>query len=243
MGQPKHDIGLSVFFPCYNEEANVEPLARKTVDVLTPLVSDWELILVNDGSRDKTGEIIDRLGAENPRIRPVHHPKNGGYGAALQTGFRSATKEFVFFTDGDGQFDVREIEKLLDRRDEADVLCGHRKHRQDKLIRKINSACWAWLVKMMLRFRCRDVDGAFKLFRREIFDNIEMKSTGAMISAEILARASHAGYTMIDIPVTHLPRTAGNPTGANFRVILRAFKELAKLRKDILKGKKQPQTT
>ena len=238
MGQPKYDISLSVFFPCYNEEANVEPLARKTMAVLEPLVHDWELILVNDGSRDKTAEIIDRLGAENPRIRPVHHAKNGGYGAALQTGFRSATRDYVFFTDGDGQFDIREIDMMLVRRNEADILCGYRKHRQDKWIRKANAACWGWLVKRMLRFRCRDVDGAFKLFRREIFDRIEMKSTGAMISAEILARATHAGYTMIDIPVTHLPRTAGTQTGAKFRVILKAFKELVKLRKEILKGKK-----
>jgi len=238
VGQPKYDISLSVFFPCYNEEANVEPLARKTVAVLEPLVRDWELILVNDGSRDKTGEVIDRLGAENPRIRPVHHAKNGGYGAALQTGFRSAKKDYVFFTDGDGQFDVREIETLLDRRAEADILCGYRQHRQDKWIRKVNAACWGWLVKRMLRFRCRDVDGAFKLFRREIFDHIKMKSNGAMISAEILARASRAGYTMIDIPVTHLPRMAGTQTGAKFRVILKAFKELVKLRKEILTGKK-----
>ena len=237
MRPPKYNLGLSVFFPCYNEAENVEPLARKTVAVLEPLVSDWELILVNDGSRDKTGEVIDRLGAENPRIRPVHHAKNGGYGAALRTGFRTACKEYVFFTDGDGQFDVREIETLLARRDEADILCGYRQHRRDQWIRKVNAACWSWLVKRMLRFRCRDVDGAFKLFRRDIFDRVEMKSTGAMISAEILARAHHAGFTMIDIPVTHLPRTAGHPTGANLRVILRAFKELVKLRKDIVKDK------
>jgi len=238
MTSPRYDLGLSVFFPCYNEEANVEPLARKTVEVLEPLVREWELILVDDGSRDRTGEIIDRLASADPRIRPVHHPQNGGYGAALRTGFRCATKEFVFFTDGDGQFDVRELATLLARRDEADILCGCRRHRRDKLIRKLNAACWGWLVRRMLRFRCRDVDGAFKLFRREMFDRMELKSTGAMISAEILARATRAGYTMVDIPVTHLPRTAGTPTGANLRVILRAFKELATLRKEILSSDK-----
>jgi len=233
--RPKYDVALSVFFPCYNEEANVEPLTKKTVDVLQRLVSDWEIILVNDGSKDGTAQVINRLAAQDPRVRAVHHAKNGGYGAALQTGFKSATKSLVFFTDGDGQFDVSEIEKMLDRRGEADIICGYRQHRQDKLIRKVNSACWAWLVKQMLQFRCRDVDGAFKLFKREIFDHIELKSSGALISAEVLARSAHLGYTMIDVPVTHLPRTAGAATGAKFSVILKAFKELLKLRKDILK--------
>ena len=231
--RPRFDVSLSVFFPCYNEEANVERVALKTRGVLEKLVADWEIILVNDGSKDGTGEIIDRLGAQDPRIRPVHHPVNGGYGAALKTGFRSAAKQYVFFTDGDGQFDIAEVERLLERIGQADIICGIREHRQDKLIRKINSACWAWLVQRVLSFRCPDVDCAFKLFKRDFFDKVELKSNGALISAEILARAEHLGYTTTSLPVTHLPRIAGAATGAKFSVIFKAFRELLKLRKDI----------
>ncbi len=237
---PKHDVALSVFFPCYNEQDNVEPLTRKTVGVLESLVRDWEIILVNDGSRDGTGAAIDRLAGQDPRIRAVHHAVNGGYGAALKTGFKSATRPLVFFTDGDGQFDVAEIDKLLERRGDGDIICGIRKHRQDKFIRKVNSACWAWLVKRVLRFRCADVDCAFKLFKREIFDRIELKSNGALISAEVLARANRLGYKIVSLPVTHLPRRAGSATGAKFGVILKAFVELMKLRKDIMKTPRAP---
>lgn len=238
--QPPFNVSLSVFFPCYNEEANVEKLTRQTVAVLEGLASDWEIILVNDGSRDRTGALADALAKADGRVRVVHHATNGGYGAALRSGFKAARKDYVFFTDGDGQFDIRELKTFLERREEADILCGCRRHRQDKWIRKVNSACWAWMVQRVLDFRCGDVDGAFKLFRREIFDRIELKSNGAMISAEVLARASHLGYTMISLPVTHLPRTAGAATGAKISVILKAFKELLKLRKDIMgSGAKQ----
>ena len=233
----KYDVALSVFFPCYNEEGNVEALTRKTVAVLESCVGEWEIILVNDGSKDRTGEVADRLAAQDPRIRAVHHATNGGYGAALRTGFSSATKPYVFFTDGDGQFDVGEIPLLLERLGEGDIICGIRAHRQDKFIRKVNSACWATLVKAVLGFRCADVDCGFKLFKREIFDRIALRSNGALISAEILARATRLGYRIVSLPVTHLPRRAGSATGANLGVIAKAFKELLRLRKDIRQGK------
>ena len=237
MSAVKHAVSLSVFFPCYNEEANVEPLARKTVGVLESLVADWEIILVDDGSKDRTGEIIDRLAAEDERIRAVHHKHNGGYGAALRSGFRKARKDLVFFTDGDGQFDIRELDLLLSRRDDADLVCGCRRKRQDKLIRKINAACWGFLVQRVLGFRCRDVDAAFKLLPRRLVQAMPLRSTGALISAELLARATRQGCTILDLPVTHLPRTAGQATGARLSVILRAFGELFKLRKDIVAGR------
>ena len=230
---PKFDLSLTVFFPCYNEEGNVERVVRRAAEVLPALVREWEIIAVNDGSKDRTGAIADRLAAEIPGVRAVHHEKNSGYGAALRTGLGNATKEYVFFTDGDGQFDIAEIERLLEIRDQAGIISGYRAHRQDNFMRRLNAACWGMLVRRMLSFRCRDVDCAFKLFRREMFDRMELKSTGAMINAEILARAARMGYRLVSIPVTHLPRVAGQQTGANFRVILRAFKELRRLRKDI----------
>jgi len=225
---------LTVFFPFYNEEENIEKLAGQAVEILEKLELDYEIILVNDGSRDRTGEIADGLARQNPRIKVIHHDPNRGYGGALQSGFGAATKEWVFYTDGDGQFDLNQLELLLPLAEKFDIVNGYRLNRQDSLMRKINAACWGLLVKTLLHFKARDVDSAFKLYRREIFDHIEMKSTGALIDAEILARARRAGYTLGEIGVRHLPRTAGEQTGANIKVILRAFKELRQLRRDIL---------
>ena len=228
------DVSLSVFFPCYNEAENVERVVREASAVLDMLVSDWEIIVVNDGSADQTGPIADKLAAADNRIHAVHHETNGGYGMALRSGFAAASKPWVFYTDGDGQFDMADLSKLLKIRDQADIINGLRQHRQDSHVRKINSACWAWLVKRVLRFRCKDVDSAFKLYRSEIFSRMDLKSQGALIDAEILARATRLGCTIINVPVKHLPRQAGTQTGAKISVILRAFKELLALRKDIL---------
>jgi len=225
---------LSVFFPCFNEEANVERTTRKAIVALSRLVADWEIIIVDDGSVDRTGEIADALAAADSRIKVVHHKPNKGYGMALRSGFAAAKKTFVFYTDGDGQFDIDELDLLLAKRGDADIISGYRRNRQDNVIRRINAAGWSWLVQIALKFRCRDVDSAFKLYRREMFDRMELKSTGALIDAEILSRAVRLGYTIKTVPVTHLPRQAGSPTGAKLRVILRAFKELLTLRRDIM---------
>jgi len=223
-----------VFFPCYNEAENIEGLVRRATELLPELVDDWEVIIVDDGSSDGTAGIADRLADEDLRVRVVHHQTNGGYGMALRSGFQAATKEYVFYTDGDGQFDLGELPGLLDEIGSAGIISGYRRERRDSLVRRINAACWGWLVQRMLRFRCRDVDSAFKLYRRKIFDDIELKSTGALIDAEVLARASHLGCTIRTLPVTHLPRKAGEQTGAKASVILRAFKELIALRREIL---------
>lgn len=226
--------GLSAFMPCYNEQENIERVTAEAVAALDQVASDWELILVNDGSGDRTGDLANALAERYSRVRAIHHEVNRGYGAALQTGFRAATKEWVFYTDGDGQFDWSELPKLLDLADQYDIVSGYRANRRDNPIRKLNAWGWGTTVKTLLKFRCRDVDAAFKLYRREIFDHIDMKSTGALIDAEILSRANRAGYTIGQVAVTHLPRRAGVSTGANPKVILKAFRELLKLRKDIL---------
>lgn len=225
---------LSVFLPCYNEQDNVRRVALQCVRALSRLVSDWELIIVNDGSADETGAIAEELARSDPRIRVVRHPLNRGYGAALQSGFHAATKAYVFYTDGDGQFDVDQIELLLPLAGRFDIVSGYRVNRQDSPLRRFNAWAWNQLVRTVLKFHCRDVDSAFKLYRRSIFDHIEMHASGALIDAEILARANRAGYTLGEVPVRHLPRQAGKSTGGNPRVILRAFKELLRLRRDIL---------
>ena len=245
-GEAQHDAGLSggsvissisVFFPCYNEQENVARTVEKAAGMLDRIGADYEIIVVNDGSADDTGKIADGLAAENGRVKVVHHSQNLGYGAALQSGFRAATKELVFYTDGDGQFDIEEVPPLLPLMKNSDIVSCFRVNRQDNLIRKINAWCWTKLVCTVFGMNIRDIDCAFKLYKRKIFDNMTMKSTGALIDTEILARAIKKGYSVTQRPVHHYPRTAGEQTGAKLKVILRAFRELFKLRREIMKDK------
>lgn len=224
---------LTVFFPCYNEEANVERTTLAALATCRRLGMDFEVIIVNDGSRDRTGEIADRLAAEHSEVRAVHNRPNRGYGGALQRGFREAGKEWVFYTDGDGQFDFDEMDKLFLLLDHYDIASAYRMDRKDPLIRKFNAFCWSLLVNSLFRIGIRDIDCAFKIYPRRFIDQIEMKSQGALIDTEMLARARRLGFTIGQVGVHHYPRTAGQQTGANIKVIARAFKELLKLRRDI----------
>ncbi|MHC4265950.1 MAG: glycosyltransferase family 2 protein [Planctomycetota bacterium] len=222
-------FSISVFFPCYNEQESIEKTVTKAVEILERTKADYEVIIINDGSSDYTGQIADRIASHNNKIRTVHHPTNLGYGAALQSGFKTAVKNLVFYTDGDGQFDISEMPPLLEFIKEYDIVSCFRVNRQDNLVRKINGFCWTKLVCLLFRLKIRDIDCAFKLYKREIFDNIELSSSGALIDTEILARAVRKGYTITQKGVHHLPRTAGKQTGAKISVIFRAFKELFKL--------------
>lgn len=225
---------LSVFFPCFNEKGSIRSLTEKAVSVAASLCNDFEIILVDDGSTDGTGELADQLAAKLPNVKAVHHPENQGYGAALQSGFRTAGKDYIFYTDGDGQFDLGELPALVPLIADCDIVSGYRINRQDGPLRKLNAFCWTKLVGFLFSLKLKDIDCAFKLYKREIFDTIEMHSTGALIDTEILARATRKGYTITQIGVHHYPRTTGQQTGANIKVIVRAFKELFKLRRDIL---------
>lgn len=229
-------VSVSVFFPCYNEQDNVAGVVEQTLAVLKKLNADFEVIIVDDGSSDGTGQIADEISRLDGRIRVVRHPTNRGYGAALQSGFKAATKELVFYMDGDGQFDMNEMPPLLPLMTEYDIVSCYRLNRRDPWIRKINGWCWTKLVCLLFGMKIRDIDCAFKLYKREIFDNIELSSTGALIDTEVLARAIRKGYRITQSGVHHYPRTAGEQTGANLRVILRAFKELLKLRTQIRSG-------
>jgi glycosyltransferase involved in cell wall biosynthesis len=229
-------FSISVFFPCYNEQDNVKRVVSRAVEVLEEMGADFEVIIVNDGSADKTGDVADSIAVADKRVRAVHHPQNRGYGAAVQSGIRNAKKELVFFTDGDGQFDIGEINLLLPLIKQNDIVCGYRLNRKDPFMRKLNGWLWTKLVCMLFGMRIRDIDCAFKLFRREVFDGMKLSSAGALISAEILARATRHGYKIAEVGVHHYPRTAGKQTGANLKVILRAFKELFKLYNRIRRG-------
>ncbi|HSV26876.1 MAG TPA: glycosyltransferase family 2 protein [Sedimentisphaerales bacterium] len=233
MAEDSRENSLSVFFPCYNEQDNIRRVYESARKVLGSLGIDHEMIFVNDGSKDRTGEIADAIAAGDPRVKVVHHPVNRGYGSALQSGFRAATKRLVFYTDGDGQFDIGEMPPLLPLMKECDIVSCYRINRQDNFIRKVNAWCWTKLVCLVFGMRLRDIDCAFKLYRREIFDTIEMKSTGALIDTEILARAIRKGYTVRQVGVRHYPRITGVPTGAKLSVIIRAFRELFVLHRQI----------
>ncbi|MGB7582262.1 MAG: glycosyltransferase family 2 protein [Sedimentisphaerales bacterium] len=232
----ERQISISVFFPCYNEQDNIGQTTQRAIEVLEGLGADYEIILVNDGSTDQTGARADAIAAGNKRVRVVHHPQNMGYGAALQSGIRAAKKELIFFTDGDGQFDIGEIKLLLPLIKQNDIVCGYRLDRKDPFVRKLNGWMWTRLVNLLFGMHIRDIDCAFKLFRAEIFQGMTMSSAGALISAEILARATRRGFRIAEVGVHHYPRKAGKQTGAKLTVILRAFKELFKLYNRIRKG-------
>ncbi len=229
MALPK--LNISVFFPAYNEAANLEQLTTRTVEILRKVAQEWEVIIVDDGSRDNTPEVANQLVQKYPGVRYIRHKKNQGYGGAVKTGLQSAKLDWIFFTDGDGQFDTREIELLLPHTETHDFIAGYRIKRQDNFIRSLNALAWGTLVRTLfgLQGKVRDIDCAFKLFQRRVVDQTEFKASGAMISTELLAHAKKLGMKFKEVGVHHYPRIAGTQTGANPGVILRAFKELFKL--------------
>jgi glycosyltransferase involved in cell wall biosynthesis len=229
-------ISLSVFYPCYNEEANVERTTLAALKACRRLVQEFEVIIVNDGSRDRTAEIADRLAAEYEHVRAVHNRPNRGYGGALARGFAESRLDYVFYTDGDGQFDVEELENLLPLLREFDIVSAYRIDRKDPFMRKVNAWAWGTLVRSLFGMKTRDIDCAFKIYPRRFLEQVELKSTGALIDTEMLAKATRLGYSIGQIGVHHYPRTAGEQTGANLRVILRAFRELFKLRSHIIES-------
>ena len=222
---------LSVFFPAYNEEANIEKTVKKALAVLEKTVLQYEVIIVDDGSKDKTGEIADRLALKNKNIKVIHHHPNKGYGEALKSGFYQAKYPWIVFTDSDGQFDFSELPKLLEKTAKADLVVGYRLNRQDSLVRKINGFLWTSLNNLLLGINVRDVDCAFKLIKKEVIDSIpRLESTrGGMISPELLAKAHKKGFKIVEVGVHHYPRFAGEQTGANIKVIIKSFIDLFKL--------------
>ena len=221
---------LSIVLPAYNEEENVTAAVEEVSSVVQQLGLDHEIILVNDGSRDRTGEIGRVLADRIPNYRLVEHHPNRGYGGALKAGFEAATKEWIAFVPADKQFVFAEIDRLLDHSSQADIISGYRAHRQDNALRRLNAWGWNTLVRLLFGYLCRDIDCGFKLFRRELLDHVPIESDGAMIDTEFLAGAKARGYRIAEVPVTHLPREGGEATGANPLVVARAFRDLIRFR-------------
>ena len=226
---------ISVCMPAYNEEQNLPGMIADVVSVMRGRGDEFEIVVTNDGSKDRTGAVLQQLTQTYPELRPVEHPVNRGYGAAVFTAITNATKDLVFFTDSDRQFKLEELDRLLPYIGNADMVVGYRAPRRDPPLRVLFGKGWSTLVTLLFGYTARDIDCAFKLFRREVIEKVgpQIQSRGATFSAEFLVRTKRAGFRIKEVPVSHLPRTAGNPTGAKLHVILRAFRELWQFRREL----------
>jgi glycosyltransferase involved in cell wall biosynthesis len=224
------NYSLSVFFPCYNESGNITTLTENAVHTLSRLVDDYEIVLVNDASTDNTGAIADELAKRFSRVRVVHHPANKGYGGAVWTGLKQATKDAVFFSDGDGQFDLSELDKFLpELTDPSVAVVGYRIKRADPFHRKVFAFMWGRvLLRALLGIKLRDLDCAFKLFHTRHFETMQPECGGAMVTAEIIYKLRQRGVQFKQIGVNHYPRKHGTQTGGSLKVIVRAFRELSR---------------
>jgi glycosyltransferase involved in cell wall biosynthesis len=228
--RPATQRGLSVVLPAYNEEAVIAATVGRCVDVLSGVAPDYEIVIVVDGSGDRTGAIADELAAANPRVRVVHNRPNRGYGGALIAGFGAATKPLTFFMDADGQFDIRDIARLLACREQGyRAVLGYRERRRDGFVRLLNAKGWNLLVSALLGLRIRDIDCAFKLYDTALVRTFDVTSEGAMINTEMLTKLTKLGIPYAQVAVHHYPRVHGSATGANPRVIAHAFRELLRL--------------
>ena len=219
---------ITTVLPAFNEAENIKATLDKVAAFLPTVSDDWEIIVVNDGSVDNTEWIVKGMGKVDPRIKCYNHAMNRGYGAALQTGIFEAQKEHVFFMDSDGQFNIEELPLLIEHIGQYDIVAGYRAKRQDPWHRRFNAWGWNRLVRLVLGVHIVDIDCAFKLFRRSVFDKVLIRSLGAMVNTEMLAQARRFDLRIKELPVTHYARMHGNPTGAKFRVIFKAFRELFK---------------
>ena len=222
---------ISVFLPAYNDEATIAPLVRDALSVLPSLTDDFEVIVVNDGSTDRTAAVLDELARTNGRVRVIHHQSNRGYGGALRTGFSSATKEFVFYTDGDGQYDVRELALLRPLLAEGvDVVNGYKIKRSDGWRRRVLGALYNRAAHLLFRIPIRDVDCDFRLIRRRAVERVELVSSSGSICVELVHKLHRAGCVFVEVPVHHYPRVHGRSQFFTLRRVGRTALDLLSLR-------------
>jgi glycosyltransferase involved in cell wall biosynthesis len=219
--------GLSVFFPAYNDSGTIASMVIRTVKAAADLTSDFEIIVVDDGSADGTAEIADELARTYPQVRAVHHPTNRDYGAALRTGFRSATKELIFYTDGDGQYDPAELSALWAKMTPGtDLVNGYKISRSDPLHRVVIGRIYHHIVSALFGIRLRDVDCDFRLMRRSIFDRINLVKTSGIICVEMMKKIQDAGFRVVEVPVHHYHRVYGKSEFFNYRRLFRTGRDL-----------------
>lgn len=224
---------ISAVFPAHNEEENIEQVVSEMQDVLHTICAgdSYEIIVVDDGSSDRTAEIVGKLAEIDPSIRLIQHETNMGYGQAVKTGLQAGRLDYIFFTDSDLQFDVWELERLIGYLDRADVVCGYRIERQDPLNRRVIANCWNYLVRVLFYVPVRDIDCAFKIFKREALSGLHIESVGALINTELMVKLGRSGYGVAEVGVNHFPRIGGEQSGAKLSVIAMAFRELVRMRR------------
>jgi glycosyltransferase involved in cell wall biosynthesis len=221
---------LSVFFPALNDSGTIASMVIRAVQAAAALTPDYEVIVVNDGSTDATAQIIDELARTYPHVRAVHHPENRGYGGALQTGFRSAVKELVFYTDGDAQYDPAEMAALWQRMTpDVDLVNGYKIDRADPLHRIVIGRLYHHTVKRLFGLKVRDVDCDFRLMRRSIFDRIQLEKTSGVICLEMMKKIHDAGFRIVEVPVHHYHRAFGRSQFFNVRRVVRTAGDVLKL--------------
>src|SRR6266851_476329 len=219
--------GLSVFFPAYNDSGTIASMVIRAVKAAAELTPDFEIIVVDDGSADGTAEIADELARTYPQVRAVHHPTNRDYGAALQTGFRSATKELIFYTDGDAQYDPTELAVLWSRMsDDCDLVNGYKISRADPLHRIVIGRVYHYIVSLLFGLELRDVDCDFRLMRRSIFERINLEKTSGIICVEMMKKIQDGGFRVVEVPVHHFHRTHGQSQFFNYRRLFRVARDL-----------------
>jgi glycosyltransferase involved in cell wall biosynthesis len=222
--------GLSVFFPAYNDSGTIASMVIRAVQAASELTPDYEVIVVDDGSVDATPQIVDELARTYPHVRVVHHPKNRGYGGALQTGFRSATRELVFYTDGDAQYDPAELAVLWARMAPGvDLVNGFKISRSDPFHRIVIGRMYHHFVKLLFGLKVRDVDCDFRLMRRSIFETIDLEKTSGVICLEMMKKITDGGFTIVEVPVHHYHRAFGKSQFFNFRRIAKTGVDVLRL--------------
>jgi glycosyltransferase involved in cell wall biosynthesis len=228
-GRPRPP-GLSIFFPAYNDSGTIASMVVGAVLAARELTTDFEVIVVNDGSADGTRAIAEELARAYPQVRVVTHPKNRGYGGALRTGFASATKDLIFYTDGDAQYDPAEVRLLWEAfNDNVDLVNGYKISRSDPLHRIVIGRMYHWTVRTLFGLTVRDVDCDFRLMRRSIFDRVHLEKNSGVICLEMMKKIQDAGYRIGEVPVHHFHRAYGKSQFFNFRRIFRTGVDVLKL--------------
>jgi glycosyltransferase involved in cell wall biosynthesis len=221
---------ISVFFPAYNDAGTIASMVVLADRTLRKLTDEYEMIVVNDGSGDHTAQVLSELESVYPKLRVIHHPVNRGYGSALRTGFASASKELIFYTDGDAQYDVRELERLMPLlTGDVEVVNGYKISRSDPLHRIIIGDIYRWMVKLAFGIKIRDVDCDFRLVRRASYNRVRLSSTSGTICIEMIKSFQDAGLRFAEAPVNHYHRAYGKSQFFNFRRLLKTFRDLSAL--------------
>lgn len=234
-------VGLTIFFPAYNDSGTIASLVIAAVQTASRLTPDFEVLVINDGSTDATAEIIDELSRIYPQVRAIHHEKNRGYGGALRTGFASATKDWIFYTDGDAQYDPREMTRLWETMSESvDLVNGYKISRSDPLHRIIIGRLYHHTVKWLFGLTVRDVDCDFRLMRRRMFDRVTLEKSSGVICLEMMKKITDAGFSIVEVPVHHYHRAYGKSQFFNFGRLVRTAADVFKLWRELVLRRRRP---